>query len=692
MKALLGAAAAVSGVGTLVYLLARSGRRRDTGQPTTPSDTPHAPQKQTSATVIEKEGSYEQLNGHLPCTATTKDVMLGDADVTLHNDTCDVSAVVGGISSDAPQLQNKTPGVDDHNSISNVEVNTQQVRVKADVTQKTSDCVHLQSHSKQDDLVMTQEKDIETTQEVSNDAVTPSKDSETHTELTTICKATNDSTLLEATCESKPIQKPIETPEIEPRTVSQTSNDLQTEPTLPPAEPITVQQTSNNLQTESTLPPAEPVVEELSQCLISKPQCDPMCCEHLIDTCHNTCPKDSTSETTGTSLNETGVTLGGELSEHTLESNLEEQHYTLVLKSDNEEVCISGKHLPDPSPAELPADLPAELNEEEKMTSSLATEQEQKECSVNESVLIHSDRKDSCSETVTGEDNDNTVKSTPQEPNSGIDCPVKIEITLCPDEELNDSEEEDDNKQEENENKEEKEEEGDNKQEENENKEEKEEEGDNKQEQNENKEEEITQEEKVNEKKEENGNKQEIIQNKEQDDIAVKQECAASNVTLTEQQEKSNSEDVTTKQEESDNSKQEITKEEKQISNEEEATKKQEEECNSKQENNEKQEEEGSKEENKIKEEENKNQSTNQEITQQQQQQSGDQHDIKTTNESTVEIVTVEQIVNSPLKNESVKKGGVRTRGDSASADLDCDLGSEQDNLNCDASSLVNVM
>ncbi|XP_045124457.1 KH domain-containing protein akap-1-like isoform X3 [Portunus trituberculatus] len=137
-------------------------------------------------------------------------------------------------------------------------------------------------------------------------------------------------------------------------------------------------------------------------------------------------------------------------------------------------------------------------------------------------------------------------------------------------------------------------------------------------------------------------------------------------------QEENGSKDDRKQEQQQSNKKQENVKEQRQ------ANKKQEE--SDKQEKSKKQEEKGSKDD----------RSNNQEGTKRREQ-SVEKQDVPVSEKSVKEVVAGEQIVAPSVKGDGSKKGSVRSRGDSASADLDCDLGSEQDNMNCDSSSLKSM-
>ncbi|XP_063839855.1 uncharacterized protein LOC135088773 isoform X2 [Scylla paramamosain] len=374
MKAWLGAAAAVSGVGTLVYLLARSGRRRDTGHPGTASGT-HTGHKATSEgsgvsrglqdTGFEKDSSHDHLNGHLPGMGVTREVVKQSAtdpaeqnsheNLLLSTDTCTRELALNVAENNAECVSVAQNKVDtEASSCVESEETTKEVRVTEAVTEKTSDSVPLQHPQEQNSGVTdqqkdteTQQKDAETREDRADDVVLPCTDVEEsntvasgETELTnvttsadeTICSDTNITTLSGTTCHSELTETTVrEVSDTQPNKASCASAESESSPTAP-----------------------QPVVEELSQCLIVEPQCDPSCHEHMLDTCCASSPQVSTlppSETTEASLTETEGAIP--------ETNFPAlQQYTLVLKSE-EDICISGKHIHDSSPTDQPTEAPA---------------------------------------------------------------------------------------------------------------------------------------------------------------------------------------------------------------------------------------------------------------------------------------------------------------------------------------------
>ncbi|KAG0718889.1 hypothetical protein GWK47_051608 [Chionoecetes opilio] len=203
MKAWLGAAAAVSGVGTLVYLMARSGRRRDTGHSGTALGT-HTTKgcttedscvsRDSQDTGYEKDGPYDQMNGHVPIEGNTNEsLMPADTDpeeyhsegteqklcgnLLTSNETSDVKSSVEGLSSNSENVSDYVSVIENEavvkectNSVSHacIEVRphmdsggtAQQARVKGAVTESASDNLHLQANHEQNDSVMIQEKSV----------------------------------------------------------------------------------------------------------------------------------------------------------------------------------------------------------------------------------------------------------------------------------------------------------------------------------------------------------------------------------------------------------------------------------------------------------------------------------------------------------------------------------------------------
>ncbi|XP_045124460.1 mucin-22-like isoform X2 [Portunus trituberculatus] len=478
MKVWLGAAAAVSGVGTLVYLMARSGRRRDTGQPSTAPGT-HIGQKATSEgsgvsgihqdTRSEKDSSHDRLNGHLPGVAITRETVKQSAaadpaeqnsheNPPLSKDTCTRESplnVAENVSECVSVAENKfDTGVSLHVES---EETTPEVKVPEAVTEKTSDSVSLQHPQEQHSGVTEQHKkdtetphkDAETRDDTNDDVVLPSTDSEeSNTKSTnvtvagdeTMCSDTNTTTLSGTTCHSE-----------------------HTETIVPETQ-------SNKSESESSHAAPVPVVEELSRCLIVKPQCDPSCHEHLPDTTCASSPQVSTlpsSETTEATLTHTEEAASKA-------STATQQQYTLVLKSE-EDICISGKHIHDSSPTEKPTEPftfkpeeTAETNKEHPVTTAEGNQENQtavldheqpslnqppieEKCTLKESALVSCegtvDGRKACganTDAAVGETNDKTVESTPQEPSSEVRCLVETQIIVTPaeEEELTDSKEE----------------------------------------------------------------------------------------------------------------------------------------------------------------------------------------------------------------------------------------------------------
>uniref|UniRef100_A0A0P4W2W9 Tudor domain-containing protein n=1 Tax=Scylla olivacea TaxID=85551 RepID=A0A0P4W2W9_SCYOL len=760
MKAWLGAAAAVSGVGTLVYLLARSGRRRDTGHSGTASGT-HTGQKATSEgsgvsrglqdTGFEKDGSHDHLNGHLPGMGVTREAVKQSAtdpaeqnsheNLLLSKDTCTRELALNVAENNAECVSVAQNKVDTEASpCVESEETTQEVRVTEAVTEKTSDSVPLQHPQEQNSGVTdqqkdteTQQKDAETREDRGDDVVLPCTDVEEsntvasgETELTnvttsadeTMCSDTNITTLSGTTCHSELTETTVrEVSDTQPNKASCASAESESSPTAP-----------------------QPVVEELSQCLIVKPQCDPSCHEHMLDTCCASSPQVSTlppSETTEASLTETEGAIP--------ETNFPAlQQYTLVLKSE-EDICISGKHIHDSSPTDQPTEAPAgrpketaeankeehvttvegskedpvttaEVNKEEPVTCTVVTEQTdvvdlnqpsvnpctpiEEKCTLKESVLVScegigDERKEigANSEAAAGETN-NTVGSTPQKPSRKVECSVETQIIVTPaqGEELTDSKEEE-NQNQDSDTKQEGETEKKVQVSSKEDKQEKlEQSGDKvnlKREQDTSKRDKVTKEEVVTIEQEKSNTKEKITK-KEEENIIIqektKKQKQTSNVKeVGKEQKHSNKKQESPKEQRQSSRKQEAGKEQRQSSRRQEAPKEQRQgnrrqEQSDKQEKSKKQEETGSKED----------RSGSQESTKRREQ-SVEKQDVQVSGKSVKELVMEEQIVTLSTKGDGGKKGSVRSRGDSASADLDCDLGSEQDNMNCDSSSLKSM-
>lgn len=380
----LGAAAALSGAGTLAYLLVRSSQRgRGNGMPSKTSESHSTKGSENSHDAsIRQDGSCERLNGHLPsegqadsvsevpsaaeCHKEAKQQNLSERSLTS-GEMCDVNAGVERLSSDLDE------------NLSELVSAIQDKIVKSDNLSNTSSCEEVSVQPQADDKEISQPITVEgivadlahTHNKHQQDASPgPEKDRETRECIGTYA--------IEEKKEVASSEKKIPINASYQETVCSDTDSSSLEGTA----------CVSNL-TESSLSLPEPVVEELSQCRILKPQCDPCCCEDHSETCHHT-PTPVSSEFTEFS-NEKYATLNAQ--EATQKSALSEnpgippeRHYTLTLKSNEENFCISGKHIHDPSPTEAPVtetniegqEGGAELNKDEPGTCIVTIEQREK--------------------------------------------------------------------------------------------------------------------------------------------------------------------------------------------------------------------------------------------------------------------------------------------------------------------------
>lgn len=418
----LGAAAALSGAGTLAYLLVRSSQRgRGDGKPGKASETHTAKGSEDfEDTSIRKNVSYERLNGHLltegradgvcetpdsaDCTEEANLQNLSEKTLTP-GEICDVNASV-------EQLSNNL----DENLSELVSAIQEKIVVKNNNESNTSICEEVNVKVHANDREISQPLTVEDTAASiahthgrhQQDAVPgPGKGGETRELIGT-------DTIEEKKMVSSMKEYPINS------SVQETVCDDKDFSSL---EGMTC--VSKTTETSPSLP--EPVVEELSQCLILKPQCDPCCGEDLNESCHHT---PATVSPKLSEFSNENVTFDTENTTQTLTQTEDpgmppESHYTLMLKSSQEDFCISGKHLHDPSPTEAPLaetfiegqEEGAMLNKGEPETCIVTVEQRenvaekqippsplassQEECHVNES--FHSECSASSQKDCSGE-------------------------------------------------------------------------------------------------------------------------------------------------------------------------------------------------------------------------------------------------------------------------------------------------
>lgn len=383
MKVWLGAAAALSGAGTLVYLLVRSSQRRwGNGTPSTTSESHSTKGNEDSQDASGgKDDSCERLNGHLPtergksdnisempsaveCHKDSKQQNLSERSLTP-GEMCDVNAGVEQLSSNL-----------DGNLCELVSAMQDKI-VKGDNLSNTSTCEEENVQPQTDDKEISQPTTVQglvadlahTHDKHQQDARPgPGKDQETRECIST--HAIEEKKVV--TSSEKEI--PVNVSNQETVWSDTGSSSLKGTACV-----------SNPTETSFSLP--EPVVEELSQCRISKPQCDPCCCEDRSETCHHTPASSGFTEFS----NENYSTLNAQEATQkcTENENLSispERHYTLTLKSNEENFSISGKHIHDPSPTEVPVaeasneeqEGGAELNKDEPGTCIVAIEQREK--------------------------------------------------------------------------------------------------------------------------------------------------------------------------------------------------------------------------------------------------------------------------------------------------------------------------
>ncbi|XP_050736735.1 neurofilament heavy polypeptide-like [Eriocheir sinensis] len=379
MKVWLGAAAALSGAGTLAYLLVRSSQRgRGNGTPSKTSESHSTKGSEDSHDAsIRKDDSCERLNGHLPtegqadsvsempsaaeCHKEAKQQNLSERSLTS-GEMCDVNAGVERLSSNLDE------------NLSELVSAIQDKIVKSDSLSNTSTCEEVNIRAQTDDKEISQPTTVEgivadlahTHDKPQQDARPgPEKDRETR-ECISICA------IEEKVVASSEKEIPINASNQE--TVSSDTDSSSLEGTACVSNPI-----------ETSLSVPEPVVEELSQCRILKPQCDPCCCEDHSETCLHTPASVSTEFTEFSDENNATLNAQKATQESTQNENPgipPERHYTLTLKSNEENFCISGKHIHDPSPTEAPfaegQEGGAELNKDEPGTCIVTIEQREK--------------------------------------------------------------------------------------------------------------------------------------------------------------------------------------------------------------------------------------------------------------------------------------------------------------------------
>lgn len=379
----LGATAALSGAVTLAYLLVRSSRKgRGNVAPSKATETHAAWGSKTGGNddsqnaTIKKDGSCERLNGHLPMEGQADSVsgMPLSADCKKEAKQQDfsestlTSSEASEVSVSVERLSNSL-----EENLSEIVCAVQEKIVNEDNASNASVCEEVNVRLHIDDKEPTPVKDIVTN---TTHPLNKQQDKTENNGETSDCVIT---------CAVK-------------EKITPASSEKELLSNAPDQEAICLDTDllslegaacSTSRQTEPSLASQEPVVEELSQCLILEPQCDPSCCEGHDEVHHHTTfilPPESTK----CSSESVATVKAEEVTQKNTETEISgitpERHYTLVLKSSQEDLCISGKHIHDPSPTE-PAfaeeftegqESGAELNKDEPGTCIVTVERREK--------------------------------------------------------------------------------------------------------------------------------------------------------------------------------------------------------------------------------------------------------------------------------------------------------------------------